>query len=423
MDARFAAITATAALLVACGPAAHTASPTVRPSQGASSTATPAPRSTAGSPSDATSTPTPATGASASLAPALVSVTGHLPSTCDGPAPPSSGGPVVAVMNGQELELINGTGGVLNTLSGVGTTSGPTVIGTSPDGVYLWNATTGALEELGISGAPVPLGTTVTSPALDLDYIPSLPVVSPNGRCWVLSIVTWSSDLSVATTQLDGGTFGSPSVQLATLTRSDNGGYPALGRDDAGVLLGSEPMGVGGGGPGADLVLTYQFSEVVVMNPSTGSLSAPLCAGAGAGTYQALSPDGELEVCRASGPAYAIEYGSLAGPLTTVDAGASAAGDAAITPDRSYVTYCTLGAAGADGSFPETLWSVQLGGSATPRSLMTQANWSECGGYGVGNDFAVTLAGSEQPDPVDLIELASGDTTTIGTADSIIGVL
>jgi hypothetical protein len=72
-----------------------------------------------------------------------------------------------------------------------------------------------------------------------------------------------------------------------------------------------------------------------------------------------------------------------------------------------------------EDDYTETLWSAHLTGSGTPVSLMTQDQGSDCGGHSVGDEFAASLAGSN----VDLINLASGATTTIGTADSIVGVI
>jgi hypothetical protein len=142
-----------AAVMLSCGPAKPV--PTVRsePTQSPSSAATPTP---AGSPST-TATPIPAPTASPISQPDTVLVTGTLPPTCMGPEPAptsSAAGPVIAIMSGQDLKLVDTSGEVLNTLTGVPSSSGLTVIGTAPDGVYLWNRPTGALEELGFSGPP-----------------------------------------------------------------------------------------------------------------------------------------------------------------------------------------------------------------------------------------------------------------------------
>jgi hypothetical protein len=250
------------------------------------------------------------------------------------------------------------------------------------------------------------------------------PVVSPNGECWVLSVVTWDSQGDTATTQLYGGVFGSSPTLLATLTRS-GGGYPPLAWDSTGVLLGSAPENVGGGGPGFELVENYRLLEVVLLNPSTGAFaSQPLCGGAQA--FQALSQDGEVMACRTVAAAgrsnKGIEVGPPGGAMAAIDTSPSVVGDVAITPDDRYVTYCTEQGVPGDNNeddYTETLWSAQLTGSGTPVSLMTQDQGSDCGGYSVGDDVAASLAGSN----VDLIDLATGETTTIGTADSVIGVL
>ena len=315
------------------------------------------------------------------------------------------------------------SGDVLNSLSGVESSS---VIGSSQAGVYLWNRTTGALEELGLTGPPQNLGTTNTGSESGLPEASS-PVVSPNGECWVLSMVTGDSQGGTATTQVYGGVFGNSPTLLATMTRADAiGGYPPLAWGSTGVLLGSGPDNVGGGGPGFELDGgQYRFWQVVLVNPSTGAFSSqPLCAGAG--DFQALSQDGELIACRTVASSGGIEVGPPGGTMDAIEAGATVVGAVAFSPDDAFVTYCTLGSVSSDGQdWAETLWSAPAKGSGTPVSLVTQDQWSGCGGYALGNDFAAVLAGvnGASSAPVDVIDLRTGETTTIGTADSVVGVL
>jgi hypothetical protein len=416
---------AVALVLVSCGAVKGTPTAKVQPSPTRPAAAIPTATPTATA--MVSSAPTAATNPS----PDSVSTTGKLPASCLGSAPatPSPAGEVIAVMDGQELELLSAAGAVLNTLSGVDTAGGPSVIGTTQDGAYLWNSSTGVMQLLGLSGPPHTLGTTSTSSESDLPSPPP-PSVSPNGACWVLSDVSWDADFTVATTQLSGGVFGGPVIHLATLTRSngDGGGYSLLGWSPTSVLLGTDPEGVGGGGPGFELSADYSFMKVVLMDPSAGTISSqPLCTGEG--TFQALSDGGTLVACRetSAGSVAHLEVGPTDGPMVSIDTGAGTAGAVDFAPDGSALTFCTLDGPTA-GGYPETLWSVPLGGASTERSLMTQNEWSGCGGYVVGGGFAVVLAG-ENPSPgapgvpVDVIELSTGATTTIGTADSIVGVL
>jgi hypothetical protein len=97
-----------------------------------------------------------------------------------------------------------------------------------------------------------------------------------------------------------------------------------------------------------------------------------------------------------------------------------APGDVGFTPDDSLVTYCTLQGVPGDANendYTETLWSVELTGSGTPVNLVTQSQGVACGWYSVSDDFAALLDGAN----VDLIDLATGETTTIGTADDVVG--
>ena len=151
-----------------------------------------------------------------------------------------------------------------------------------PEGVYLYTASTGELELFGPSGSPQHLAQVMPASSTTMTV-----AGSPNGQCWILSDTSWAS----------GGT--GTSKTLCRLRRRhrpvaphhpDPGPRPATppatgscAWDSVGVLLGSDPTGVGGAGP--FIGDGYTLSGVVRLDPLTGTVSAPLCARAGSATW------------------------------------------------------------------------------------------------------------------------------------------
>ena len=262
---------AVARVLVSCGVAQGTPTAKVQSSQTPSAATTP------------TATPTP----TATAAPE-----GTLAS-CVGAASASSAasttGPIIAVQIATaSVELIDTRGDVLNQAA-IQPYAGATPVGQGPDGIYLYTASTGEVALLGPTG---PLQEVATISVVN-DFDDFSLAASPNGQCWMFSDTSYDSNLNGTSRMYVGFNSGAAPILLATLTRStstDGGspGYRLLRWDSAGVLLGSDPTGVGGGGP--FIGEGYSLPGVVRMNPLTGALSPPSAPLAASPTWPLADP-------------------------------------------------------------------------------------------------------------------------------------
>ena len=220
---------AVALALVSCGVAQGTPTAGTQPSRTPSAAPTP------------TATPTPTPTATAAPAGTLASCVGAAPAS----SPPATG-PLIAVepASGETVELVDMAGSVLDQTP-IQPFDGVSPVGMGPEGVYLYTASTGELELLGPSGSPQHLAQVMPASSTDDVTVAG----SPNGQCWILSDTSWASG-GTGTSRLyvgfDDGT--APSL-LTTLTRgaaaSYASGYRVLRWDSVGVLLGSDPTGVG----------------------------------------------------------------------------------------------------------------------------------------------------------------------------------
>jgi hypothetical protein len=425
---RLAALAATAALLTSCG--LTTQAPTggasgAHPVGGATVTATAA-ATVAASPSVPTAGPTAIASTGVPVA------AGTLPTSCGGspPSGSSSSTPLVALLSGQgapyTVELVDLQGDVVNTttVSSQGLPDPndlPTVLGVGEAGVYLYAPSTGKLSLLGPTGSPQLLGQIPAGNQLDQFSVAG----SPNGQCWILTDASFDSQED-ATTRIYGGSGGGVPVLVATLPRgaSEGGGYQVVGWATSGVLLGSDPTGIGGGPSPFGWTDGVSLSTVDELNPATGALSSPFCVKDG-GSFRALAPDG-TQACEsqtASGARFDIQ--SLDGLMTPITTGVSQAGHVRFANGSSTVTYCTSDdQPTATAQFGETLWVAQLGGGAvSPRQLMSgDLSWCEQGAV-TGPDSIVEVGGGGDPSSAVLVDLESGQVTPLAPADSIIGVI
>ncbi|HXZ99224.1 MAG TPA: hypothetical protein VEK76_02630 [Candidatus Binatia bacterium] len=364
-------------------------------------------------------------------------------SACESGAPASpqfpASGPPVAVVRDQTpeqiVELVDAQGDVLNQAT-TDVSSGPFPVGVGPDGVFLYHQDTGEMDLLGESGQPQDLG--LTAPGQGDDPATSA-AESPNGRCWILSLATWSgqgTEMS-ATTHLYIGIRGKAPTLAATFSRANTvsngtwgGGFQVLRWDAAGVLLGSSPTDVGGAGPfiGED----YSLANVVRYDPGTGAVSSPLCALGNAARFADAATDGSVACVTGEGSDARITVTHTDGTQSTIDTEAPYAGQVAFVAGSSTLTFSTsFGSTEGGGAWTDTLWTATLSApSALPQTLRSgdQASWDESGSAPqklIGSSSIVELGAPSSSAPTSLvtIDLGSGKATTIGPADGILGVL
>ena len=398
---------AVALVLVSCGVAQGTPTAKVQSSQTPSAATTP------------TATPTP----TATAAPE-----GTLAS-CVGAASASSAasttGPIIAVQIATaSVELIDTRGDVLNQAA-IQPYAGATPVGQGPDGIYLYTASTGEVALLGPTG---PLQEVASITAVN-DFDDFSLAASPNGQCWMFSDTSYDSNLNGTSRMYVGFNSGAAPILLATLTRStstDGGspGYRLLRWDSAGVLLGSDPTGVGGGGP--FIGEGYSLPGVVRMNPLTGALSPPLCT---TGRFADVASDGTLACLTGWGTDSEIEVTSPGGSTTTIDTGMPFAGQIGFAGGSSLLTFCTSSDVWTDGAWTTNLLAVQLGaGTPMPETLSSGAgpgqNESSYAWFKIvdGTSMFETRGGTGASSLV-MINLLTGQMTDIVAADSILGVL
>ena len=402
-------------VLASCGPGTHAPSDTTAPmTSRPSAAATPA------------TSPTPTPAAAGTLA---ACATAARPTPTSAPA-----GPIVAVLNQnvnpQELELVDASGDVLNQTpdSQVSPAAfGPNPLGVGPEGAYLYNSTSGEVSLLGLIGAPEVIGqVTLTNQFDDVSF-----AVSPSGECWILSDTSHDSN-GDGTSRLYVDVDGASPALLTTLTRSAmvnggfGGGYRVLRWDPAGVLLGTDPTGVGGAGP--FLNDEYTLATVVRLDPLTVTRSPPLCA---SGRFGDVAPDGMVACLTGEGSDAEIVVTPPQGSPSSIDTSIQFAGHLQFVGGSSLLTYCTSDESPAsDGSgagWTEERWTVDLGTSATsPQQLMSgDGSWCEGGVVAGANSLAVPVGtgGGETPS-IEILNLTSGQATaTIASADAVYGVL
>jgi hypothetical protein len=373
-----------------------------------------------GSPS-ATATPAPSPSPTGSLA------------ACTAAAQPASAsataGPVVAVLTqsaSAELELVDAAGDVLNetTAGQVSTADVSSPLGVGPEGAYLFNSTSGDVSLLGLSGAPAVIGrVTLTSQLDDVSF-----AVSPSGRCWILSDTSYDSG-GDGTSRLYVSVDAAPPTLLTTLTRSASvngsfgGGYRILRWDADGVLLGTDPTGVGGGGPFLDD--EYTRATVLRLDPLTTRLSPSLCA---SGRFGDVAPDGTVACVTGEGSDAVIVVSPAQGSPVSIDTGIQLAGHLAFVAGSTVLSYCTSdGNPAPDGaSWTEELWTVQLGNATpSPHLVMSGDNsWCESGVVAGADALAVPVGtGSGETPSIEILDLVTGQTTTIHTTGGLLGVL
>jgi hypothetical protein len=321
--------------------------------------------------------------------------------------------------------LVNAEGSILNqTAIAQVPDSGPEPVAHGADGEYLFDPTTGELTLLGLQGPPEKLAQV--TPVSDADDI-SL-AESPNGLCWILSDTSWDSNQN-ATTKLYVGVSGGSPALLTTLTRANSlngtyaGGYSALRWDSSGVLLGTDPTGVGGGGP--FLSESYSLASVVRLNPVSLSVTASLCSD---GRFADVAADGTLACLVGQNSDAQIVVTPPSGPSVTIDTDQSGAGRVEFaTP--STLTYCTTDpTVPTDGAeWAETLWEAPIdGGQVAEHNLMSgDGSWCEAGAIVSGDSIAELtpwVSGTSEQSLV-TIDLTTGQSTTITVANEFLGVL
>jgi hypothetical protein len=402
---------AVALLVSACG------SLPTPPVRGVTAPSTSSPRAL---PSGASSTP------SSTVSPG---VEGSLASCVDPTLVGSSlGAPVIAIQAAGDIQLLDLRGDRLNEADATNETS----VGLGPDGVYLYDSQTGQLSRLGLEGPLQPLVTIPGSPDGDLDLAGL--AESPNGRCWIYSVVTWDQDSGSATTRLYVGGASTAPVLLGTYTRGNTsegryaGGYRVLAWTASGVLLGTDPSGVGGAGP--FIGDGYSRASVVELNPVTGTLSTSSLCPSG-DTFGQMSADGSVVACVSdTGSQAQITLSQpAAGTSIVIPTGATLAGHVLFTEGANALTYCTGDEqAATDGSgsgWTETLWRLSIGAGSppTPQRLMSgEGSWCEEGAV-LDAGTMVEAQMSNGASTYGTVDLVSGQSTTIGTMDQLLGVL
>lgn len=176
----------------------------------------------------AVSSHNPSSAGTATVSPTPTPVSGPLAACLSVPtSSPSASDSIIAVQVGEvapfTAELVDLQGDVLNHISATfpgepDPNNLPVTLGVGPAGVYLYYPGTGEIARLGISGPPQQVGQTQPNVADDLAGFAE----SPNGQCWIFSIVTWDGSNVMATSQLFIGGIRSAPLLVATLTRNNS---------------------------------------------------------------------------------------------------------------------------------------------------------------------------------------------------------
>jgi hypothetical protein len=333
------------------------------------------------------------------------------------------------VTKGSEIEVLGTSGAVLNTapLGNGYTLTEPVTVGVGQAGVYFYDESTGELSVLGKSGAAQNLAQISPTGGWSAGNNAVSLAESPNGACWAFSLVSYGAS-QASTSQIYVGGTGVTTTLVDTLTRANAingavaGGYQLLRWDAAGLLLGTQPTGVGGGG-GPFLDDDYALATVVRLDPQTATLSAPLCS---SGQFGDEAADGTVACLTGINTNTAIEVTKPGGSTTTLDTGAQA-GQVAFVGGSSLLTYCTGGPPAGGADFTENLLTTQLGGSTpSTRTLISGSTGSTLEGpwpwYKLAGSSPPTMVENQSAELVE-VNLTTGQTTTVAPADSIVGVL
>ncbi|MGA8015853.1 MAG: hypothetical protein WCB85_08055 [Candidatus Dormiibacterota bacterium] len=333
----------------------------------------------------------------------------------------------------QTVELVNPQGHVLNQTA-TDVSSGPFPVGVGPAGVFLYQPESGELDLLGPTGTAQELGITASEQIFDPG---TSAATSPNGRCWILSVISWNSAATEATTQLYvGGPVGTVNL-AATLTRAGQvggeaaGGFRVVEWAASGVLLGSDPTGVGGAGPFIDD--DYQLARVVRFDPVSGDVSSPLCPVGPGDRFADLAADGSVACVSGEAADAQITVTSPDGSTNTYDTNAPYAGQVAFAASPLSLIFCTSqGAPEGGGGWTDSLSVLSLAQGGQAARVMRgqdQAAWDESGSAPAKvvstsaiADLGPSAPGSSQAALV-LISLSTGQATTVAPADGILGVL
>jgi hypothetical protein len=212
---------------------------------------------------------------------------------------------------------------------------------------------------------------------------------------------------------------------------SYGGGYQVVRWDTSGVLLGTDPTSVGGGGP--FISDGYSLATVVRMDPLTGAVSSPLCTG---GRFGDVAPDGTVACLTGPNTDVQIIVTSPDGSTTTIDTGMPFAGQVGFVGSSSLLTYGTSNDVWNANGWTTNLLVVQLGGATPSPDTLSSGdgagdNESSYPWYKIvdGNSIVETRGGSVTSSLV-LVDLTTGQTTTVisttvTTSDNIqiLGVL
>ena len=386
-----------------CGPTGHTTMGSAEPSHGPSIASMPSATPTA--------TPTPA---------------GPLAACVGAPEGEASAVWGFAVTAGQVTEVVSPDGSVIGqapSTTGAATVTVP--VGVGLEGLYLYNESTGELSVLGKTGSAQDLGhISPTGPTDDVSL-----AESPNGQCWILSDTSWDNSMTATSRLYIGGAEVAPYL-VATLTRANQvsgtwgGGYQALRWDSSGVLLGADPTSVGGAGP--FIGDGYGLATVVRMDPLSGTVSPPLCT---KGRFGDVAPDGTLACLTGQESDAQIVVTRPDGSTTTIDTGMKVAGQIGFAGGSSLLTYCTSDDVWNADGWTTDLLTVRLSGHTVSTSTLSSGDgpnqnesaypWDKI----VNGSSIVEIRGASGSTSLVMTNLATGQTTTIAPADSIIGVL
>ncbi len=199
----------------------------------------------------------------------------------------------------------------------------------------------------------------------------------------------------------------------------------------SGVLLGTDPIGVGGAGPFIDD--DYQLAQVVRFDPVTGIVSSPLCPVGPQARFADLAADGSVACVSGEGADAQITVTSPDGSRDTYDTSAPYAGQVAFAASPRSLIFCTSqGAPEGGGGWTDSLSVVSLAQGGPAAQVMRgqdQAEWDESGSAPAKvvstsaiADLGPSAPGSSQTSLV-LISLSTGQSTTVAPADGILGVL
>jgi hypothetical protein len=310
-----------------------------------------------------------------------------------------------------------------------------TVVGVGSRGVYI-SGPDGSLSRLQLDGRRHPLASAPPQASEDLAGLAE----SPDGSRWAYSMVSFSpagTDLS-ATSRIFIGAEATTPVLAATLTRPNfanghpAGGYRVLRWDAAGLLLGTDPTGVGGAGP--FIGETYTRGSVVRMDPQTGTVSSPFPSGCG---FMDVAGDGSVACRTSTGFEVVRPDGSSATATVTVatPGGASVRGGygglAFLRGSTSLLYSVANPAGGGDASAPgwtDTMYTGQVVGSAITGHAVasTRTNTNENGHAWadvIDPNRVAVIDGAGVGAIAVVLTLSTGDESRLASAHSIDGVI